>query len=110
MACFETFDQPCSFILDQIYTSANDLFSKTHKFDHTSRTGPKVWCAYITYEFGYWYIHMNLHIHSILLQAFVSEYAVTGNDAGTGSLLAALAEGGFLIGLEKNRLQKMDYF
>ncbi|OMP12611.1 hypothetical protein COLO4_02962 [Corchorus olitorius] len=34
--------------------------------------------------------------------AFVSEYAVTGKDAGTGSLLAALAEAGFLIGLEKN--------
>jgi len=28
---------------------------------------------------------------------------VTGKDAGTGSLLAALAEAGFLIGLEKNR-------
>ncbi|KAK4404686.1 Alpha-L-arabinofuranosidase 1 [Sesamum angolense] len=36
--------------------------------------------------------------------AFVSEYAVTGNDAGKGSLLAALAEAGFLIGLEKNWL------
>lgn len=43
-------------------------------------------------------------------QAFVSEYAVTGKDAGTGSLLAALAEAGFLLGLEKNRLLKMDYF
>ncbi|KAI8560183.1 hypothetical protein RHMOL_Rhmol04G0236500 [Rhododendron molle] len=31
--------------------------------------------------------------------AFVSEYAVTGKDASTGSLLAALAEAGFLIGL-----------
>lgn len=39
----------------------------------------------------------------ITLQAFVSEYAVTGSDAGTGSLLAAIAEAGFLIGLEKNR-------
>ena len=38
-----------------------------------------------------------------MLQAFVSEYAVTGNDAGKGSFLAALAEAGFLIGLEKNR-------
>lgn len=37
------------------------------------------------------------------LQAFVSEYAVTGNDAGRGSLLKALAEAGFLIGLERNR-------
>ncbi|KAH0904942.1 hypothetical protein HID58_044445, partial [Brassica napus] len=34
--------------------------------------------------------------------AFVSEYAVTGKDAGKGSLLAALAEAAFLIGLEKN--------
>lgn len=34
----------------------------------------------------------------------MSEYAVTGRDAGTGSLLAALGEAGFLIGLEKNRL------
>lgn len=33
----------------------------------------------------------------------MSEYAVTGKDAGTGSLLAALAEAAFLIGLEKNR-------
>lgn len=33
----------------------------------------------------------------------MSEYAVTGKDAGAGSLLAALAEAGFLIGLEKNR-------
>lgn len=40
---------------------------------------------------------------AITLQAFVSEYAVTGSDAGTGSLLAAIAEAGFLIGLEKNR-------
>jgi alpha-N-arabinofuranosidase len=29
----------------------------------------------------------------------VSDYAVTGNDVGTGSLLAALADVGFLIGL-----------
>lgn len=33
----------------------------------------------------------------------MSEYAVTGNDAGRGSLLKALAEAGFLIGLERNR-------
>ncbi|XP_068340593.1 alpha-L-arabinofuranosidase 1-like [Pyrus communis] len=58
-----------------IYTSSSDLFSMANHFDHTSRDGPK---------------------------AFVSEYAVTGKDAGTGSLLAALAEAGFLIGLEKN--------
>lgn len=36
-------------------------------------------------------------------QAFVSEYCVTGKDAGKGSLLAALAEAAFLLGLEKNR-------
>ncbi|KAI3810697.1 hypothetical protein L1987_20319 [Smallanthus sonchifolius] len=30
------------------------------------------------------------------------KYAVTGDDAGLGSLLASLAEAGFLIGLEKN--------
>jgi hypothetical protein len=34
---------------------------------------------------------------------FVSEYAVTGNDAGRGSFLAGLAEAGFLIGIELNR-------
>lgn len=37
-----------------------------------------------------------------MVPAFVSEYAVTGNDAGKGSLLAALAEAGFLVGLERN--------
>ncbi|KAL2476437.1 Alpha-L-arabinofuranosidase 1 [Abeliophyllum distichum] len=36
------------------------------------------------------------------LQAFVSEHAVTGQDAGRGNLLKALAEAGFLIGLERN--------
>jgi hypothetical protein len=29
---------------------------------------------------------------------------VTGNDAGKGTLVAALAEAAFLVGLEKNRL------
>ncbi|ONL93799.1 Alpha-L-arabinofuranosidase 1, partial [Zea mays] len=37
-----------------------------------------------------------------ILQAIVSEYAVTGNDAGRGTLIAALAEAVFLIGLERN--------
>ncbi|KAJ6749544.1 hypothetical protein OIU85_000206 [Salix viminalis] len=68
-------DHPADYYDFHIYTSASNLFSMTHQFDRTSRTGPK---------------------------AFVSEYAVTGKDAGTGSLLAALAEAGFLIGLEKN--------
>jgi len=27
----------------QIYTSANDMFSKTHRFDNTTRNGPKVY-------------------------------------------------------------------
>ncbi|KAG5552728.1 hypothetical protein RHGRI_010735 [Rhododendron griersonianum] len=35
------------------------------------------------------------------------EYVVTGKDAGTGSLLAVLAEAGFLIGLERNRSIKL---
>jgi alpha-N-arabinofuranosidase len=43
------------------------------------------------------------------LQAFVSEYAVTGNDAGQGSLLASLAEAAFLIGIEKNRFTEVSY-
>ncbi|KAK2652204.1 hypothetical protein Ddye_012060 [Dipteronia dyeriana] len=68
-------NHPADFYDYHTYTSASDLFSLSHKFDRTSRKGPK---------------------------AFVSEYAVTGKDAGTGSLLAALAEAGFLIGLEKN--------
>ncbi|KAL5707693.1 non-reducing end alpha-L-arabinofuranosidase [Ranunculus cassubicifolius] len=68
-------DHPADMYDYHVYTSANSLFSMAQQFDKTSRTGPK---------------------------AFVSEYAVTGNDAGTGSLLAALAEAGFLIGLERN--------
>lgn len=46
----------------------------------------------------------------LCLQAFVSEYAVTGKDAGTGSLLASLAEAAFLIGLEKNRFPSNFFF
>ena len=40
---------------------------------------------------------------STIFQAFVSEYAVTGGEAGRGNMLKALAEAGFLIGLERNR-------
>ncbi|KAJ4793271.1 Alpha-L-arabinofuranosidase 1 [Rhynchospora pubera] len=58
-----------------VYTSASDMFSKAQLFDKISRNGPK---------------------------AFVSEYAVTGNDAGKGTLVAALAEAAFLLGLERN--------
>ncbi|XP_021831357.1 alpha-L-arabinofuranosidase 1-like [Prunus avium] len=68
-------DHPADLYDFHVYTDAKNMFSMAHQFDHTSRSGPK---------------------------AFVSEYAVTGRDAGTGSLLAALAEAGFLIGLEKN--------
>ncbi|KAI8558968.1 hypothetical protein RHMOL_Rhmol04G0137500 [Rhododendron molle] len=64
----------------QIYSDANTVFSLAYKFDHSSRSGPK---------------------------AFVSDYVVTGKDAGTGSLLVALAEAGFLIGLERNRSIKL---
>ncbi|XP_072997622.1 alpha-L-arabinofuranosidase 1-like [Typha latifolia] len=68
-------DHPADMYDFHVYTSASNLFSMTKQFDRTSRTGPK---------------------------AFVSEYAVTGSDAGTGSLLASLGEAAFLIGLEKN--------
>ncbi|AES81079.1 putative non-reducing end alpha-L-arabinofuranosidase [Medicago truncatula] len=68
-------DHPADMYDYHIYTNANDMFSRSTTFNRVTRSGPK---------------------------AFVSEYAVTGNDAGQGSLLAALAEAGFLIGLEKN--------
>ncbi|CAL1385798.1 unnamed protein product [Linum trigynum] len=68
-------DHPADYYDFHVYTDASNLFSMSHQFDHTSRSGPK---------------------------AFVSEYAVTGKDAGTGSLLAALGEAAFLIGVEKN--------
>ncbi|KAL2320583.1 hypothetical protein Fmac_029552 [Flemingia macrophylla] len=68
-------NQPADLFDFHIYTNSNDMFSKSTQFDHTSRSGPK---------------------------AFVSEYAVWREDAGNGSLLAAVAEAAFLIGLEKN--------
>ncbi|CAI8585360.1 unnamed protein product [Vicia faba] len=58
-----------------IYTNSKDMFSQYTKFDKAPRSGPK---------------------------AYVSEYAVWREDAGNGSLYAALAEAAFLIGLEKN--------
>ncbi|CAL5071069.1 unnamed protein product [Urochloa decumbens] len=58
-----------------VYTSSSNMFSRTSMFDNTPRSTPK---------------------------AIVSEYAVTGNDAGKGTLVAALAEAAFLIGLERN--------
>ncbi|WJX18719.1 non-reducing end alpha-L-arabinofuranosidase [Trifolium repens] len=69
-------DDPADLYDYHIYTNANDMFSKATAFNRVTRSGPK---------------------------AFVSEYAVTGNDAGQGSLLASLAEAAFLIGIEKNR-------
>ncbi|KAF3322620.1 alpha-L-arabinofuranosidase 1-like protein [Carex littledalei] len=68
-------DHPADLYDIHVYTSASDMFSKAQLFDKTSRNGPK---------------------------AFVSEYAVTGKDAGKGTLVAALAEAGFLMGLERN--------
>ncbi|XP_061357013.1 alpha-L-arabinofuranosidase 1-like [Gastrolobium bilobum] len=58
-----------------IYTNSKDMFYKSTKFDKAPRSGPK---------------------------AFVSEYAVWHEDAKKGSLLSAVAEAAFLIGLEKN--------
>ncbi|XP_006658156.1 alpha-L-arabinofuranosidase 1-like [Oryza brachyantha] len=58
-----------------VYTSSSDMFSRTSMFDNTPRSGPK---------------------------AIVSEYAVTGSDSGKGTLVAALAEAAFLVGLERN--------
>ncbi|KAK7336377.1 hypothetical protein VNO77_16917 [Canavalia gladiata] len=52
-----------------------EMFNMAHVFDKTQRNGPK---------------------------AFVSEYALRGEPAGTGDLLAAISEAGFLIGLERN--------
>ncbi|KAL3534085.1 hypothetical protein ACH5RR_002546 [Cinchona calisaya] len=68
-------DHPADFYDYHVYGDANSVFSLSHNFDHTARNGPK---------------------------AFVSEYAVTGNNAGKGNLLAALAQAGLLIGLERN--------
>jgi len=68
-------DHPADLYDYHIYTSASNIFSMVHTFDNAPRSGPK---------------------------AFVSEYAVTGTDAGHGSLLAAIGEAGFLIGLETN--------
>ncbi|KAL3679004.1 hypothetical protein R1sor_021960 [Riccia sorocarpa] len=69
-------DHPADYYDFHIYTNAYNLYSMAHQFDQKSRAdGPKV---------------------------FVSEYAVTGADSGTGSLLAAVAEGAFMIGLEIN--------
>ncbi|KAI5064945.1 hypothetical protein GOP47_0019640 [Adiantum capillus-veneris] len=72
---YRRLDHPADMYDFHIYTSANRLFAMNHQFDSTLRSGPK---------------------------AFVSEYAVTGKDAGKGSFYAALAEASFLIGIETN--------
>lgn len=74
-ASSQPLDHPADLYDYHVYTSSSDIFSRGNHFDRTLRSGPK---------------------------AFVSEYAVTGKDAGRGSFLAALGEAGFLIGLEKN--------
>ncbi|XP_054778421.1 alpha-L-arabinofuranosidase 1-like [Prosopis cineraria] len=68
-------EMPADFYDFHIYTNSKDIFSKYNMFDYQNRTGPK---------------------------AFVSEYAVWQEDAGNGTLLSALGEAGFLMGLEKN--------
>ncbi|RHN75759.1 putative glycosidase [Medicago truncatula] len=59
-----------------VYTSSPDMFSRNTRFDKAPRSGPKA--------------------------LFVSEYAVWRDDAGHGSLYAAVAEAAFLIGIERN--------
>uniref|UniRef100_A0A7N0VEA3 non-reducing end alpha-L-arabinofuranosidase n=1 Tax=Kalanchoe fedtschenkoi TaxID=63787 RepID=A0A7N0VEA3_KALFE len=66
---------PADFYDYHTYAPAADFFKHAHLFDQAPRLGPK---------------------------AFVSEYAVTGSDANNGSLLAALGEAAFLIGIENN--------
>ncbi|MCD7472449.1 aspartate-semialdehyde dehydrogenase-like protein [Datura stramonium] len=68
-------DHPADLYDFHIYSSASFVFSSASHFNGAPRSGPK---------------------------AFISEYAVTGGDARDGTLLAALAEAGFLIGVEKN--------
>lgn len=105
-----------------MYASADNMYSMGHHFDQTPRRGPKVWIlqlgakSYIgiflvsilslfnNTSYIFW-IRKEFHRKSIMtyLQAFVSEYAATGNGVGKGSFLAALAQAGFLIGLETNR-------
>lgn len=88
-------------LLDKVYTSASNMFSMAQKFNQVSRNGPKVHFTCLN-VFERSSVHMN-NLQFWCFQAFVSEYCVTGKDAGKGSLLAALAEAAFLLGLEKNR-------
>jgi alpha-L-arabinofuranosidase len=87
----------------QVYTSSGDMFSKSRMFDNTARTGPKVLALLLLPQLSSFYNWLVMSYIICILQAIVSEYAVTGNDAGRGTLIAALAEAAFLIGLERNR-------
>uniref|UniRef100_A0A0A9DEW2 Alpha-L-arabinofuranosidase C-terminal domain-containing protein n=1 Tax=Arundo donax TaxID=35708 RepID=A0A0A9DEW2_ARUDO len=72
----EPLDHPADLYDVHIYNRAAELFRKKNTFNSASRTGPKV---------------------------FVSEYAVKDDkDPANATLLAALAEAAFLIGLEHN--------
>jgi alpha-N-arabinofuranosidase len=84
----------------QVYTSSGDMFSKSRMFDNSARSGPKVPALQLIHQLSSLQLVSNALCKS---QAIVSEYAVTGNDAGRGTLIAALAEAAFLIGLERNR-------
>ncbi|EPS67800.1 hypothetical protein M569_06973, partial [Genlisea aurea] len=68
-------DHPADLYDFHIYSNANSVSDAAQRFEGKSDSRPK---------------------------AFVSEYAVTGSNAGNGTLLAGLAEAGFLIGLETN--------
>ncbi|XP_028782695.1 alpha-L-arabinofuranosidase 2-like [Neltuma alba] len=68
-------DHPAELYGFHIYSNAKQFFSLYTKFDHMPCFGPK---------------------------AFVSEYAVWNEDAGKGTLLSALGESAFLMGLERN--------
>lgn len=76
-ATSQKLDVPADLFDFHIYTNPDNMFSKAHQFDNQPRSGPKV---------------------------FVSEYAVTDprETNGKGTLIGALSEAGFLIGLERN--------
>eukprot|EP00850_Spirogloea_muscicola_P001586 SM000006S19351 [mRNA] locus=s6:258455:264282:- [translate_table: standard] len=74
-ATYSPLDHPADLFDYHIYTSAANLFEGRTFFDKVDRKGPKV---------------------------FVSEYAVVGTDAGKGSLLGAVAEAAYMMGLEQN--------
>jgi alpha-L-arabinofuranosidase len=90
-------------LLLQVYTSSTNMFSKASMFDNTPRGAPKVFFLMLSVYLR-WFMPKLMRRNTLTVQAIVSEYAVTGNDAGKGTLVAALAEAAFLIGLERNRL------